>query len=438
MVNPRFWRTAVLPLVLLGLGVLPLWLACGATWGLAALAGGLLLLHGLHLRDLKRLERWLTGPPEDPVPETGGAWGIVLTRLYHRARQQREQRRLLREALERFRRAVQAFPDGIIIFNAHRQIEWINANAAAHFLLDPERDRGQALTNLIRQPDFVTYVERGDFAQPVHFQNPRRPGQILQARVVRYAAGENLLLSRDVSDQERLDVMRRDFVANVSHELKTPLTVVTGFAHMLADPEFAADPEEVRHYTGLIAEQSERMQRLIEDLLALSQLEASAVAAREETVDLQTLLKSLHAEAEALSAGRHTLHLEMRGCTLVRGNAQELRSAFGNLVSNAVRYTPAGGKIDIAWSGSREGGAFSVRDTGIGIAAEHIPRLTERFYRVDRGRSRESGGTGLGLAIVKHVLNHHQATLEIVSQPGKGSTFTARFPAARLAETPGS
>ena len=427
------WLHALSALALLGLlVVLPAWIVAGEFWGMAALAGGLLLISLFHFIYLLRLHRWLEGAPDQPVPEGRGLWNQIFASLHRRARQRAEQQRLLSDALDRFRRAVQAFPDGIVIFNQHRQIEWVNARAASHFRLDPQGDRGQPLTNLIRQPDFVDYLERGDYAAPVVFPNPRCPGQTLLVQVVSYALGENLLLSRDVSDQERLDVMRRDFVANVSHELKTPLTVVAGFAEMLADPDLEPDPAQVRHYMGLIAEQTHRMQRLIEDLLTLSVLESTAVAQREEVVDLEPLCRTLVRDAEVLSAGRHRISLRMEGYIQLLANPQELRSALGNLITNAIRYTPAGGEIRIHWQGLATGGAFAVTDTGIGIAAEHIPRLTERFYRVDRGRSRETGGTGLGLAIVKHVLSHHQATLEVESQPGRGSRFTARFPASRL------
>ncbi len=427
------WFSALFSLALLGMFlVLPVWLIQGPVWGLAVLAGGLLLISSVNFMYMLRLQKWLEGPPDRPVPQGRGLWNHIFAGLHHRARLRREQQRLLSDALERFRRAVQAFPDGIIIFNQHRQIEWINANAAQHFQLDSDRDKGQALTNLIRQPDFVSYLVRGDFTSPVVFPNPRREGQTLLVQVVSYAVGENLILSRDVSDQERLDVMRRDFVANVSHELKTPLTVVAGFAEMLSDPDLEPAPEQTQHYMGLIAEQTRRMQRLIEDLLTLSVLESTTVAQREEVVDLEPLLKSLYDEALVLSTGRHRVSLKMEGYIQLQGNPQELRSALGNLVTNAIRYTPEGGEIQIRWLGTRGGGEFSVTDTGIGIAAEHIPRLTERFYRVDRGRSRETGGTGLGLAIVKHVLSHHQGVLEVDSQLGKGSRFCVRFPENRL------
>ncbi len=427
------WFNALFSLAGLGLlVVLPIWIMAGGIWALAALAGGLLLIGVFHFINLLRLQRWLEGPPDQPVPHGRGLWNHVFASLHRHSRRRTAQQYLLSDALERFRRAVQAFPDGIIIFNQHRQIEWINTNAAAHFQLDQAHDRGQALTNLIRQPDFVSYVERGDFEAPLVFANPRCAGQTLLVQVVSYAVGENLLLSRDVSDQERLDVMRRDFVANVSHELKTPLTVVAGFAEMLSDPELKPDPAQVQHYIGLIAEQTHRMQRLIEDLLTLSVLESTAVAQREEVVDLEPLFHTLQRDAEVLSAGRHRITLNVEGYLQLQGNPQELRSAFSNLVTNAIRYTQTGGEIRICWQGTPSAGVFSVTDTGPGIAAEHIPRLTERFYRVDRGRSRETGGTGLGLAIVKHVLSHHQAVLEVESQPGKGSRFAARFPASRL------
>lgn len=420
-------------LVLLGLFVVFLaWVLEGPLWGLGTLVVVLLGVNGFHLYYAMRLKHWVGNPMDTPLPDGFGFWGNVFAALRRRVRKRAEERRTVEEALESFRRAVHAFPDGIIIFNEHGQIQWVNATAARYFQLDPVVDKGQVLTNLIRHPDFVTYIQGADFSLPLLFPNPRSVGQTLLVQVVSYAAGENLLLSRDVSDQERLDVMRRDFVANVSHELKTPLTVVVGFAEMLSDPDLSPEPEQVQMYVTMIAEQTRRMQSLIEDLLTLSALESASSIHQEEVVDLEPLLKNLHQEGEVLSGGRHQISVTIEGPCLLRGNAQELRSAFGNLLANAIRYTQEGGDICMNWRRCPEGGELSVVDTGIGIGPEHIPRLTERFYRVDRGRSRDTGGTGLGLAIVKHVLNRHQATLEVESELGKGTRFTARFPLVRL------
>jgi two-component system phosphate regulon sensor histidine kinase PhoR len=241
---------------------------------------------------------------------------------------------------------------------------------------------------------------------------------------------QRLLLSRDITQGIRLETMRRDFVANVSHELRTPLTVLVGFLETVR--ELKLDPERSRDYLNLMAEQSRRMQRIIDDLLTLSTLESAPEPPRDERIDVALLLSRVHSEASALSAGRHRITLDAEPGFDLLGSESEIASAFGNLVSNAVRYTPSGGEVRIEWRSSPRGAEFAVADTGVGIEAEHIPRLTERFYRVDRGRSRETGGTGLGLAIVKHALARHQATLEIESTPGAGSRFTARFPARRV------
>jgi two-component system phosphate regulon sensor histidine kinase PhoR len=343
----------------------------------------------------------------------------------------------LSDTLKRFTRAAQALPDGIIVFNRHRHIDWINANAESHFQLSAAVDLGQTLTNLIRHPDFVSYLDAERYDEPLIYRSGRVEGQTLLLQVIPYGEDQTLLLSRDISHLERLETMRRDFIANVSHELKTPLTVVSGFAEMLAESEQTYDEAEVKHYLALICEQAVRMQGLIEDLLTLSALETGGTVHSDERVDLEPIFRSLLVEAEALSAGRHQFTLTIDAPAMLKGCANELRSAFGNLSSNAVRYTPAGGRIDLIWRVHNGQGEFVVADSGIGIAPQHIPRLTERFYRIDRSRSRDTGGTGLGLAIVKHVLTRHQAVLDIESEPGKGSRFIARFPASRVVSGPG-
>ena len=250
----------------------------------------------------------------------------------------------------------------------------------------------------------------------------------LLLQVIPYGADQKLLVSRDISQIERMETIRRDFIANVSHELKTPLTVVAGFSEMLADDFAAYSPSEIEHYLKLICEQNARMQRLIDDLLTLSALESGTAGPVAEPVAVEPLLTSILADTQALSAGKHEIELAVEMPSVLNGCANELRSAFSNLAANAVRYTPAGGRVTLTWRESAAGGEFVVADTGIGIAPQHLSRLTERFYRVDRSRSRETGGTGLGLAIVKHVLTRHEATLRIDSEPGKGSRFSAHFP----------
>jgi two-component system phosphate regulon sensor histidine kinase PhoR len=308
------------------------------------------------------------------------------------------------------------------------RIQWCNDTAQLHLEVDPARDVGTPITHLVRIPEFLDYLEHGDHRKPVTVQAPHAD-RVLSLQVVKYGAGQSLVLSRDVTQFQRVERMRREFVANVSHELRTPLTVVSGFLETLRDE---LDPAAATRYIDLMSEQARRMQRLVEDLLTLSALESSPPPPMEEAVDMHALMERLGAEARVLSGGRHRIVVDgERGLDLV-GSEKELESAFGNLVSNAIRYTPEKGEVRLKWQRTDEGAAFEVEDTGIGIAPEHIPRLTERFYRVDRGRSRETGGTGLGLAIVKHALSRHGGNLAITSEPGKGSRFSARFSGPRL------
>lgn len=392
----------------------------------------LLIVHLVHLYHLNQLLKWVSPGQAKPLPKGRGAWGEVYEGLQRRIRLRVEQEKTLEAALDRFRRAIQALPDGLVIFNHNQQIDWINAVAEAHLQLNGLTDRGQGLTNLVRHPEFVSYLERRHYDEPLLLQDFRMKGQILLMQVIPYSERENLLLTRDISQQERLEHMRRDFVANVSHELKTPLTVVSGFAEMLADAEMPASSEQTQKYTRMIYEQAQRMQHLVEDLLALSSLESTQHSDHEENVDLAPMLTRIRQDVSLLSEGRHHIELDMQGWHTVFGTPEELQSAITNLASNAIRYTPAGGEVRLLWDGNAQGGTLKVVDTGIGIEPQHVPRLTERFYRVDRSRSRETGGTGLGLAIVKHVLNRHQARLEISSTPGEGSCFSVHFPAWRM------
>jgi len=330
----------------------------------------------------------------------------------------------------RWRQAGEALPDGVVILDAQNRIEWCNEGAARLFGLDLGTDVGRPVINLVRQPEFIAYVEAEDYTHAIPLRSEHGGGRTLSVQLIPYGEAQKLLLSRDITRLERVETMRRDFVANVSHELRTPLTVLSGFLETVQELEL--DARRTRDYVNLMAEQARRMQRIVDDLLALSALESSPEPSLEERVNVQGLLARVKADADALSGGRHKITLDAVEGFDIAGAESELSSALGNLASNAVRYTPAGGSIRLIWRASSAGAEFIVEDTGIGIEPQHLARLTERFYRVDRSRSRETGGTGLGLAIVKHALARHQATLDIQSEFGHGSRFAARFPARRV------
>ena len=426
---PLYRRTLAALLAIAALG-LALGLLAGAAWGWgwACAATGLAALLAYHVVHLARLARWLDDPVPGQVPEGSGSWDAVLSALHRYERAASGRQKELADALAQLRRAAQAMPDGVVLLDAKNTIEWCNDQAAAMLNLDPREDVGRPIANLIRDPAFIDYLgmRERDGARAVRV--PLSRGLLLSVQLIRYGEAQTLLLARDITQSERVETMRRDFVANVSHELRTPLTVLVGFLETVR--ELKLDPQRVRDYLGMMREQASRMHRIIEDLLALSVLESAPPPAA-EGVRVAPLLERLRTDATALSGARHSIVLQGRAQVDLLGAETELASAFGNLLSNAVRYTPPGGRVTLAWHDGPEGASFSVEDTGLGIAPEHIPRLTERFYRVDRSRSRETGGTGLGLAIVKHALARHQASLEISSIPGSGSRFTARFPVSR-------
>ncbi len=422
-------RTAA---VVLALGVISLLagLAFDAAVGWSAFGLSVLVALVFHVWNLRALIRWLSDPQVNPVPEGRGAWDQVFERLYHFARGAARQKNQLVRALARSRQAGQALPDGVVVLDQDNRIEWCNDNAETHFGLAQQADVGQPITNLVRQPEFVAYVKAGDFSKPIQLRSARGGLLILSVQLIPYGDAQKLLLSRDITQLERIETMRRDFVANVSHELRTPLTVLAGFLETVR--ELKLDPQRMQDYLNLMGDQTTRMQRIVEDLLTLSALESAPEPSKDERLDMTRILAKLKSDAEALSGGRHHITLDAAAGFDLTGAESEIASAFGNLVSNAIRYTPPGGDVRLLWRASRTGAEFTVEDTGVGIEPQHVPRLTERFYRVDRGRSRETGGTGLGLAIVKHALMRHQATLEIQSEPGNGSRFTACFPARRV------
>lgn len=424
-----FWKrlvTFILLIVVTGI----LFATLGAVTTLACYLIALLLLVMHYRHQLTVLEKWLQGK-ESTLPDSSGQWGDVFARLARLMRDQRQSYQQINVALERLQRATSAMPEGVVIMDEIDRIEWCNPVAEKHLGINSALDAGQHITHLVRQTQFTEYLTAGNYNEPLIIKQPRHQGLTLSLQFVPYGDKQKLLISRDVTRLERVQTMRRDFVANVSHELRTPLTVIGGFLETLAEGG-SSDPETSKWALTLMTDQTKRMQRLVEDLLTLSRLEDTENLARETNINIPEMLRELYHEAQSLSMGHHRISLNLDTDATLLGSMDELRSAFGNLVSNAIRYTVDGGEISLNWAIRDGQGVFTVQDSGIGIDTEHIPRLTERFYRVDRGRSRETGGTGLGLAIVKHVLTCHQAKLEIVSEPGKGSCFSAWFPAARL------
>ncbi len=426
------WLRTGAALALAAIAGLTAWPLAGPMWALATVCLVLLLVVARHAANLAALEGWLADPLGRPVPQRKGSWEEVSVGLYRFVRARIRQEAQLDEDLQRFRNAGLALPDGVVLLDADGHIEWCNPIASGFLGLDERRDLGQPLVNLVRQPELSAYLERGDHSEPLTLRLTRGEGLVLSLAIIGYGQRQRLLLARDITQAQKLETMRRDFVANVSHELKNPLTVVAGFLETLTDRDIELDEERRLGYLALMGEHTQRMQRLVEDLLTLSGLESSSQAGDEVQVDVAALVAAVRDEAAALSADAHRIELDCDGSLQLFANAQELRSAFGNLVSNAVRYTPPGGSIRLSWALRGAQAVFSVADTGPGIEARHIPRLTERFYRVDQSRSRETGGTGLGLAIVKHVLTRHQGVLEIESEPGRGSRFSAVLPAQRV------
>jgi len=430
VLTPAFVRITVLVLVSTTAG----WLF-GRFAGLWVAVIGLGILLAIHLFYASLLAGWLEKPRLDDIPNGSGIWTQVFARLYRARRTTEQNERRLQDNEERFRRTISALPEGIVLVDLSLQIEWCNPVAEEHLGVSLTGDHGMRVTNLVRDPAFVSYMTSGRYDVPLEFRPMARPNTALEVRVIEVERTRLMVISRDITQREQVDAMRRDFIANVSHELRTPLTVVNGFMEVLLDAQHE-DEATRQHHLKLMQEQAQRMSRLVEDLLTLSRLESSESSLVEEAVDVQLLMREVADEARVLSAGRHRIELKPARAFL-RGNREELRSAFANLVSNAIRYTPDGGTITLAWLADEQGGGrFEVRDTGIGVAPEHIARLTERFYRVDKSRSRETGGTGLGLAIVKHVLLRHDARLDIQSEVGQGSTFAAVFPASRVGAPP--
>ncbi len=423
--NPMllFWIPALLRLsVILSISLVMGWMF-GVVAGLTVAFGSVLALLLVQLSYLYSLGVWLNAPASDNLPDGWGSWTPIFARLYKLRRDDERHQAELSEWLARFRQAMHLLPDGVVIMDDVLFLEWCNPAAERHLGLTLERDKSMRVTNLIRHPDFIDYIILGRYEQPLTLTLRDRK---LICQIIPFENRRQILVTHDITETERIAEMRRDFIANASHELRTPLTVIVGFLE-IASSEMKIDAATRSAHLKLMTEQGHRMQRLIEDMLTLSRLESAEYSLRSERVDVNMLVDEVLQEALALSGGKHEISASVTGPD-VRGSTEELRSAFGNLASNAVRYTPEGGRIHLSWEQGEEGPRFAVSDTGIGIGQVHIGRLTERFYRVDKSRSRETQGTGLGLAIVKHVLLRHGAALSIKSEPGKGSTFIATLP----------
>jgi two-component system phosphate regulon sensor histidine kinase PhoR len=407
------------------------WAANDAETALITFSVGITLYLAHHLFWLAKLLAWYKKPDLNAMPLGSGAWEDVFATIYHEQRRHNRSKIQLSSALDRFRHAASALPDGVVLLDDDNKIEWCNKPAEQQLGLSLKQDINQPIVYLVRNTDFIQYLKHHVDIDPIKLKSWIKSDITLEIQLVAFGSNQKLLISRDISQVEKLEHMRRDFIANVSHELRTPLTVVGGFLETLSDMDGAV-PESLRNYFGMMQDQTSRMRLLIEDLLTLSQLESGATSPDEAELDVPALLNTILNESKSLSNGRHTITLDANPNLSIIASAQELHSAFGNLVGNAIRYTPEGGSITMHWDENNQEAVFSVIDTGLGIEQQHIDRLTERFYRVDRSRSRETGGTGLGLSIVKHILSRHQGRLEITSELGKGSTFKAVFPKSRI------
>ncbi len=405
----------------------------GALYGraLAGIALVALALLGWQLFNLYRLERWLTVGESVEIPDGMGVWPPVFARIQFIKTRAKKRGKRFRKLVKDLRASTEAFPDGGVILNSRHEI--VNYNQAARALLGlkSRRDRGQRIENLLRHPDFIDYLNNPGERLSVEIPSPTGSETWLYCRLIPYGPEQTLLLIRDISQRVKIERVRRDFVANASHELRSPLTVIMGYLEALGDD--GQLPESWRTPISAMQDQGLRMRRLVEDLLQLSKLESGQSVSREKVVNVAALLAAARKEALALPQHPARVEVELNSPANLLGEESELQSVISNLVTNAVRYTPPEGEVMISWSVDGQGGHLAVRDTGIGIADEDIPRVTERFYRADGGRARERGGTGLGLSIVKYGLRRHDAELEVRSKLGKGSTFICHFPRDRLA-----
>ncbi len=423
------WKTFWLGLSLL-VATLIIWLATDLVTALICLCIALAIYIARHLYWLHKLQTWLKSPKLNEVPDGSGIWAIVFSGLFQHQRKNVRAEAELVAALDGFQRATNALPDGVVVLNHRDEIEWCNPPAEFLLGLDLSKDANQPVQNLVRYAEFISYLQSKNYNDPIIVKSIRSEETTLQIQLIVFGTAQKLLICRNISVQEKIDTMRRDFIANVSHELRTPLTVVGGFLETLLESEKDIN-DTTKGYFEMMITQTNRMRLIIEDLLTLSRIESNNEVPTSSTINMEQLLNMISNDANALSNGKHTILLHIEEGLRIKGSRDELVSAFTNLVSNAVRYTPENGEIHINWQLKNKQAVFSVQDSGIGIEEQHIARLTERFYRVDNGRSRDTGGTGLGLAIVKHILNRHKARLDIESTVGKGSTFSITFPQSR-------
>jgi two-component system phosphate regulon sensor histidine kinase PhoR len=430
--NPWFkelWRVAGFILILFTIGLL-----VGHVLLFLFIAS--LCYIGWHLYNLYRLCHWFTKTKKYQLPDAPGVWGEVFYHFYRLQKRNRKRKRKLARMLKQFQHSTAAMPDAIVVLKAGYEIEWFNKASRQLLGLKPLQDRGQQICNLIRYPAFCHYItQENNKENSIKITSPTNADKILRIHIVPYSGNRHLLIARDITQLQILEQVRRDFVANVSHELRTPLTVINGFIETMIDTEDECNNKHWQRPLLLMSQQTARMQRIVEDLLMLSRLESELTSNQTEQVAVPKMLNTLYEEARLLY-GENTYHftLDIDQNLSIYGHARELHSAFSNLLSNAIHYTPEDGNITLRWYRDEQGVHFEVCDTGEGIAPEHIPRLTERFYRVDVGRSRHQGGTGLGLAIVKHVLNHHHGQLHIASVVGEGSVFRCTFPLASIVQ----
>jgi len=424
------WKTEVWRLI----GVAAVALAAALLTGhwTVAFLGGLVLYVAWHLRQMYLIERWLmSGGSIAQAPDSSGIWDQLVHHIYRLQQRNRQRKKRLTAILNRFHRSTEAMPDAAVVLGEHNEIEWSNRAARTLLGIRNPQDHGQRIDNLLRDPAFHDYLRKGDHEEPLDIRSPVSEDVELNIRIISYGDGQHLLMARDASSMRRLEAVRRDFVANVSHELRTPLTVISGYVESFAGEDV---PDHVRGGIEAIDRQSRRMLSIVQDLLMLSKLEmepANPDAA--ETVHVGEMLAGLKRDADRVSAERgHVIELSADPALGLRGSGAELTSAFGNLINNAVQHTPAGTHVWIEWAADGERARLRVRDNGQGIDQRHLPRLTERFYRVDTSRSRARGGTGLGLSVVKHAITRNGGELEIESEPGRGTTFSCLFPAERV------